>query len=92
MSKKKHNKSKEVEIYLTQDQFCWIAMQAHKKDITFNKMCNILLIDWLKELEKSDRISGKSTEGIEGELGLTKPRPSKARTRRLAGIPRKVSK
>ena len=89
---KKNKGYKEVEIYLSDDEFNWIARQAHEKDITFNKMCCKLLEKWLKKLEKSTRVSGKSTEGIKSELGLTKSRPGKAGTRKLAGIPRRVSK
>lgn len=34
---------KKVKINLTEHEIAVIAMMAHKRDITFNKMCNIIL-------------------------------------------------
>ena len=68
-----------------------MAKKAHKLDITFNQLCNKILEEQLDKLEKSCRVSGKPTEGIESELALTKPRSGKAGTRGLAKVPRKLS-
>jgi hypothetical protein len=43
-------KSKEIELELDDATFLNIAKQAHKEDITFNKMCNKLLEQYIKEL------------------------------------------
>ena len=40
---------KEIEIELTDDEFLRIAMMAHEKDITFNKMVEIMLDEFIKE-------------------------------------------
>lgn len=47
---------KEIEIELTDEEFLKIAMLAHEKDITFNKMVEIMLDEFIKEQEhgKSD--------------------------------------
>ena len=40
-----------VDIELPDDDFRRIALQAHERDITFNKMINIILKDSIKQTE-----------------------------------------
>lgn len=40
---------KDIEIELTDDEFLQIAKMAHDKDITFNKMVEIMLYEFIKE-------------------------------------------
>jgi len=40
-----------VNIELKDDDFMKIAQEAHKRDITFNKMCNIILKRAIKDAE-----------------------------------------
>lgn len=50
-------KSKIVQINLTDEEFLFIAREAHKKDITFNAMCNTILREQLDKIEnKSKRV------------------------------------
>lgn len=45
----KDKTTKTVEIELTDEEFLKIAKMAHKKDITFNSMCNLILEEQLKK-------------------------------------------
>lgn len=49
---------KKVKINLTEHEIAVIAMMAHKRDITFNKMCNIILEEALEEM-KNERENTK---------------------------------
>ena len=40
-----------VDIELSDDDFRGVALQAHERDITFNKMINIILKDGIKQAE-----------------------------------------
>ena len=40
-----------VDIELSDDDFMGVALQAHERDITFNKMINIILKDGIKQAE-----------------------------------------
>ena len=40
-----------VDIELSDDDFMGLALQAHERDITFNKMINIILKDGIKQAE-----------------------------------------
>ena len=40
-----------VDIELSDDDFMGVALQAHERDITFNKMINIILKDSIKQTE-----------------------------------------
>ena len=40
-----------VDIELLDDDFTMIALKAHERDITFNKMINIILKDGIKQVE-----------------------------------------
>lgn len=40
-----------VDIELSDDDFIGVALQAHERDITFNKMINIILKDGIKQAE-----------------------------------------
>ena len=40
-----------VDIEITDDDFKRVALQAHERDITFNKMINIILKDGIKQAE-----------------------------------------
>jgi len=40
-----------VDIELSDDDFMGVALQAHERDITFNKMVNIILKDSIKQAE-----------------------------------------
>ena len=40
-----------VDIELSDDDFTMIALKAHERDITFNKMINIILKDGIKQVE-----------------------------------------
>lgn len=42
----------EVEVDITDETFLKIAKQAHDRNITFNEMCEIMLNDYINELEK----------------------------------------
>jgi len=42
---------KDIEIELTDDEFLQIAKMAHDRDITFNKMVEIMLDEFIKEQE-----------------------------------------
>jgi hypothetical protein len=55
MTKKKKEKDnrKEIEIDLTEHDFYLIAKMAHEKDITFNEMCDEILIE---EMDKERKI------------------------------------
>jgi hypothetical protein len=48
----KQCKYKTIKIDMTDDEFLFIAKKAHKKDITFNKMFEQILVEQLKKLEK----------------------------------------
>ena len=45
----------EVEIDISDASFLKLARIAHEKDITLNQLCNNLLKDHIKELEKDER-------------------------------------
>lgn len=38
----------EIEIDLPDEDFMRIALMAHERDITFNKMCEIILMDYIQ--------------------------------------------
>ena len=40
-----------VDIELSDEDFMGVALQAHERDITFNKMINIILKDSIKQTE-----------------------------------------
>ena len=40
-----------VDIELSDEDFMGVALQAHERDITFNKMINIILKDGIKQAE-----------------------------------------
>ena len=40
-----------VDIELSDDDFIGVALHAHERDITFNKMINIILKDGIKQAE-----------------------------------------
>ena len=42
---------KDIEVELTDDEFLQIAKMAHDRDITFNKMVEIMLDEFIKEQE-----------------------------------------
>jgi hypothetical protein len=45
---------KDIEIELTDAEFLQIAKMAHDKDITFNKMVEIMLDEFIKEQEHGE--------------------------------------
>ena len=47
----------EIEIELTDEEFLRVAKMAHDRDITFNKMVEIILDEFIKEQER-----GKSND------------------------------
>lgn len=46
----------EIEIDLPDEDFMTIALMAHERDITFNKMCEIILKDYLVREGAVDRL------------------------------------
>lgn len=50
MNKKK---TKEVELNLTDEQFIYLALAAHDKNITLNSYVNKMLSKYVRTLEKS---------------------------------------
>ena len=48
----KKEKLADVEIEIDSVTFMKVAFLAHEKDITFNKMCNNLISDYIKENKK----------------------------------------
>lgn len=41
--------TKEIEIEITDEQFLFVAKEAHDRDITFNEMFNIIMREYLDE-------------------------------------------
>ena len=41
-----------IEIDLTDEQFIFLAKMAHEKDITFNKLCNDMLREYIDKIDK----------------------------------------
>jgi hypothetical protein len=52
---KKKDTRKIVSVDLSDDTFIFLAKMAHKKDITFNQLCNDILRDQLNKLEKAKK-------------------------------------
>lgn len=69
----------EVEIELSDKEIVAIALEAHKRDITFNRMCNIILEEAIEELEKRERKGRKPVKKVKGRSRPAKKRVSKAR-------------
>lgn len=67
---------KEVEIELTDEQFLWIAKQAHEEDITFNQMCEKMLRWGIERAErgeltlKDEEEQGKGEEPSSSQSGV----------------------
>jgi hypothetical protein len=53
---------KKIKIDLTEHEIAVIAMMAHKKDITFNQMCIIILEEYIKELRERSNIKNPTTD------------------------------
>lgn len=70
---------KEVEIELTEEQFLWIAKQAHEEDITFNQMCKKILRWGIERLErgeltfKDEEKQGEGKESSSLQSGFVSP-------------------
>jgi hypothetical protein len=45
-------KSKKIDIELTDAEFCQIARMAHERDITFNKMIEVILWSYINANKK----------------------------------------
>ena len=52
--KEKNSKLEEVEFDISDDVFLILAKMAHTKDITFNKLCNNILEEYLEKLDESN--------------------------------------
>ena len=47
----------DMEIEMSDEEFLYVAKEAHERDITFNQMINIIMENFIKEFE-----DGKSND------------------------------
>ena len=78
----KKPKTKSITVDLSADEFNFIAREAHKKDITFNEMCNEILKEQLEKLENPDELAKfekfiKETDKLEKAYKKCKNTPVK---------------
>ena len=63
---------KEVEVNMEDEMFIKLALMAHEKNITMNKMCSILLTEYIekrKDDEDNKRRTSRSRSGRSGSSG-----------------------
>lgn len=47
---------KTMKLDLNDEEFLFVAREAHKRDITFNAMCNLFLLDFVKKYAKNPNV------------------------------------
>jgi hypothetical protein len=57
--KEKVDKFERVDVDLDDATFIGLALEAHKRDITFNQLCSEIIENKIKELEKKEKTNDK---------------------------------
>lgn len=56
-------KFKKITISLSDEEFLFVAKEAHKKDITWNQMANLIVLKGLKKMEAAyAKLQGSSKQ------------------------------
>lgn len=60
--RRQREKMVDMEIEMSDDEFLFVAKQAHERDITFNEMFNIIMKEYIEKLEREEQDNGTSND------------------------------